>query len=93
MKVSGLPGSQGLTILRIAIVLIASYAAPARALPTFDQVRQSHQPSDVRVLDRDGALLHRLRTDATVRRGDWVALADVSPALRTALDALGAMLS
>ena len=85
MKVSGLPGSQGLTILRIAIVLIASYAAPARALPTFDQVRQSHQPSDVRVLDRDGALLHRLRTDATVRRGDWVALADVSPALRTAM--------
>ena len=30
-------------------------------------------------------LLHRLRTNATVRRGQWVALADVSPALRTAL--------
>ncbi len=30
-------------------------------------------------------MLHRLRTDATVRRGRWVALSDVSPALRTAL--------
>ena len=30
-------------------------------------------------------MLHRLRTDATVRRGQWVALADISPALRTAL--------
>lgn len=29
--------------------------------------------------------MHRLRTDATVRRDQWVALADVSPALRTAL--------
>jgi len=37
------------------------------------------------VLDRHGELLHRLRTDATVRRGQWVALADISPALRTAL--------
>ena len=37
------------------------------------------------MLDRDGALLQRLRTDALVRRGQWVGLADVSPALRTAL--------
>ena len=32
-----------------------------------------------------GELLHRVRTDATVRRGSWVPLADISPALRTAL--------
>ena len=37
------------------------------------------------MLDRQGELLQRLRTDAVVRRGQWVALADVSPALRTAL--------
>ena len=30
-------------------------------------------------------MIQRLRTDNTVRRGQWVALADVSPALRTAL--------
>ncbi len=30
-------------------------------------------------------MVHRLRTDRSVRRGQWVALADISPALRTAL--------
>ena len=34
---------------------------------------------------RHGEELQRIRTDSTVRRGQWVALADVSPALRTAL--------
>jgi penicillin-binding protein 1C len=37
------------------------------------------------VLDRSGEVLQRLRTDSAVRRGQWVALPDVSPALRTAL--------
>ncbi|KAF5294561.1 hypothetical protein FQA39_LY19338 [Lamprigera yunnana] len=38
-----------------------------------------------RVLSREGELLQRVRTDAAVRRGDWVALGDVSAALRTAM--------
>ena len=37
------------------------------------------------MLDRHGELLQRMRTDASVRRGQWVALEDVSPALRTAM--------
>ena len=37
------------------------------------------------MLDRNGEVLQRVRTDASVRRGQWVALADISPALRTAL--------
>ena len=37
------------------------------------------------MFDRNGELLQRVRTDASVRRGQWVALADISPALRTAL--------
>jgi hypothetical protein len=40
------------------------------------------RPSDTLILSREGEVLQRLRTDATVRRGQWVALADVSPALR-----------
>jgi penicillin-binding protein 1C len=44
-----------------------------------------HRPSDSLLLDRDGVVIHRLRTDAAVRRGEWVALGDISPALRTAL--------
>ncbi|MDO8455476.1 MAG: penicillin-binding protein 1C [Burkholderiaceae bacterium] len=80
------PGPTGRALARgIALVLIALYAHSARATLTFDEVRSAHKPSDTRVLDRHGELIHRLRTDATVRRGPWVALADVSPALRTAL--------
>ena len=71
--------------LTLAILFIAIYVQPAGATASFNEVRTSYQPSDTLVLDRHGELLHRLRTDATVRRGQWVALADISPALRTAL--------
>jgi penicillin-binding protein 1C len=66
-------------------LLIAIHVNSAGASATFNQVRSGYQPSDTLILDRHGALLHRLRTDASVRRGQWVALADISPALRTAL--------
>jgi penicillin-binding protein 1C len=69
----------------IAIFLIASGAYSTGAAATFDQVKSSFRPSDTLILDRSGALLQRQRTDATVRRGQWVALSDMSPALRTAL--------
>ena len=59
-------------------------AGPAWALASFDEVRRDFRPSDAQVLDRNGELLQRVRTDATVRRGQWIALADISPALRTA---------
>ena len=71
--------------LLIAIFIIAAYAHSARATATFNEVRSAYKPSDTQILDRHGDLLHRLRTDTSVRRGQWVALADVSPALRTAL--------
>jgi penicillin-binding protein 1C len=58
---------------------------PALALPSFAEVQADFRSSDTVVLDRNGETLHRLRADATVRRGQWVALEDVSPALRTAL--------
>jgi penicillin-binding protein 1C len=68
-----------------AILLGAAGLGPARAVPAFDAVRRDFRPSDIRVLDRNGELLERIRTDATVRRGEWTALADVSPAFRSAL--------
>ncbi len=55
------------------------------ALPTFDEVKQQFQSSETLLLSREGEVLQRLRTDATVRRGQWLALDDISPALRTAL--------
>jgi len=51
----------------------------------FDEVKREFRSSDTAVLDRNGELLQRVRTDATVRRGQWIALADVSPALRMAM--------
>ncbi|MDP3230682.1 MAG: penicillin-binding protein 1C [Acidovorax sp.] len=68
-----------------AVLALAVCAPAAWALPTFDDVRADFHPSDTQILSREGELLQRLRTDATVRRGQWVPLADVSPALRTAL--------
>ena len=69
----------------IAILLIATYAHSTWATGTFIQIKAEFKPSDTQILDRNGELLQRIRTDTTVRRGQWVALADVSPALRTAL--------
>ena len=60
-------------------------ASAAGAIPPFSAVRADFQPSDTLILSREGEVLQRLRTDATVRRGQWVPLADVSPALRQAL--------
>lgn len=69
-----------------ALWCLACMAAPAAwAVPSYDEVRGAHRPSETLVLSREGEVLQRLRTDASVRRGEWVALADISPALRNAL--------
>ena len=67
-----------------AIALICGCSCAA-ALPSFEVVRKAHAPSDVPLLDRYGATLQMVRIDPTVRRGPWVALTDVSPALREAI--------
>ncbi len=59
--------------------------AASHALPSFDEVRREHRSSETLLLSREGEELQRLRTDSTVRRGPWVNLSDISPALRTAL--------
>ena len=69
----------------IAIFVIAIQADNTPAMPQFEEVKSAFQPSDVRIVDRNGELLHSLRADKSVRRGQWVALADISPALRTAM--------
>ena len=48
-------------------------------------MRQDFASSESLLLDRQGAVIHRLRTNPQVRRGQWVALADISPALRVAM--------
>ena len=71
--------------MRTALPLALCAAGAAAAVPSYDEVRQSYRSSDTLILDRSGEIIHRLRTDATVRRGEWVTLADMSPALRQAM--------
>ena len=76
------------TATKLAIFLVAAPAlsmASAAYSSTFSEVKAAYQPSDTLILDRRGEVIHRIRTNSAVRRGQWVALADVSPALRTAL--------
>ncbi|MDB5930314.1 MAG: penicillin-binding protein [Polaromonas sp.] len=69
----------------IATLFIAFSAGAACATSTFDQIKRDFKPSDTQILSREGEVIQRLRSDNTVRRGQWVALSDISPALRTAL--------
>ena len=64
---------------------LATSAAQAAGLPSFQQVRASHLPSDFTLLDRTGQPLQTLRRDPRVRRLPWVTLDEVSPAMRTAI--------
>ncbi len=77
---------RGVVRMRAVLCAVLLVAAPcAHALPTFVQVRDAWRSSDWLLLSRDGVPLERTRIDKTERRGEWVALADVSPALREAI--------
>ncbi|HKT94737.1 MAG TPA: transglycosylase domain-containing protein, partial [Paraburkholderia sp.] len=69
----------------VAVLCFVLLPLPAFALPAFDDVHSQWQSSDWVLLARDGTPLQRTRVEHTARRGDWVALADVSPALREAI--------
>jgi penicillin-binding protein 1C len=75
--------------LRLAIVIsgVLHYACSttAWALPSYQEIKHDYASSETIVLDRYGQQIHRLRTDSTVRRGRWMSLSEVSPALRLAL--------
>jgi penicillin-binding protein 1C len=54
-------------------------------MPAFAQVREAWRPSDVRLLDRHGVVMHELRLDPTRRRLAWTPLHEISPALPAAV--------
>ena len=76
-----------MALARCALGLLATgwLLGPALAAPRYADVKAAYRASDLQVLDRDGVLLQRIRADDTVRTGQWLALEDISPALRTAL--------
>ena len=76
---------RGICLRAFACALVFAAALPAHAIPSFSQVKQEFASSESILLDRDGVELHRLRTNHRMRRGQWVALEDISPALQTAM--------
>ena len=71
--------------LFVAGLLLLLQSVPVAAAPSYDQVREQYRASDIVLLDRSGQPLQRVRTDYQGRRGDWLALSDVSPALQAAV--------
>ena len=75
----------GFALVMLSFATQATQATLANAVPSFDQVRAAHRPSDITLLDRHGVPIQTLRVDRQVRRLPWVALADMSPALLQAI--------
>ncbi|HWR91655.1 MAG TPA: penicillin-binding protein 1C, partial [Desulfobacterales bacterium] len=73
----------GWVIVALAVPLTISSAGAA--LPSYQEVRAAYRPSDSMLLDRNGQVLHELRTDPSVRRLAWTNLEEVSPALQAAV--------
>lgn len=77
-------------LLSGALVVLAFAVGTVVALRSitpiaFAQVRSSYTPSDGELLDRHGEILDTQRVDFGVRRLAWTPLAEVSPALITAV--------
>src|SRR3546814_3225193 len=73
------------TVMACALLALTA-AAPALAQPpSYDEVKAHAMASDVQVLDRSGELIERVRADFQVRRGDWLALQDISAAFQRAV--------
>lgn len=53
--------------------------------PELSALQQQHEPSDVVVQDRHGVPLQALRVNFQERRGEWLALSHISPALQRAV--------
>lgn len=69
----------------LVLLVLAAAASSAAAVPAFRDVRDNWRSADIVVVDRHGEPVARVRDDFRARRGDWVTLADTSPALRTAI--------
>jgi len=54
-------------------------------LPSYTEVKASHETSEAWMLDRQGHLLQTVRVDKTRRSLPWVKLTDLSPAMTDAL--------
>jgi penicillin-binding protein 1C len=63
------------------VSLLALFTTLTLTPPSFDDVRRHWRPSDARVLDRHGEVIHEVRLDERRRRLAWTGLGEISPAL------------
>ena len=68
-----------------AVLMLVLSAGPVYALQSFTDVQLEFRSSEASLYDRKGQLLQQIRLNPNERRLSWVALEDVSPALRNAL--------
>lgn len=68
-----------------AVLMLALSASPVHALQSFADVQHEFRSSEASLYDRKGQLLQQIRLNPNERRLSWIALEDVSPALRNAL--------
>ena len=80
-----LVGSATLALGLLLTALWLGLDARVPAPPRFEMVRSQWKPSELFLLDRNGEVIHEQRVDPRRRRLEWVALADISPALRSAV--------
>ncbi|RFB68852.1 MULTISPECIES: penicillin-binding protein 1C [unclassified Herbaspirillum] len=72
-------------IVIVSAALLLGAPGVALAVPGFAEVQQSFRSSDASMFDRHGELIQQLRLNPNERRLSWIALEDISPALRNAL--------
>lgn len=79
------PLIMGSLLLSTLLSLWPAFNTTPPPLPSFQDIRTAHRPSDKRLLDRSGVVIHELRTDMQRRLLAWTPLAEISPALQTAV--------
>lgn len=77
----------GLCLVALMVVVIAGLAVYIARLPVpeYEQVRSGYRASYITLLDRDGAVLERVRNDFHERRDNWTPLGEISVALVSAV--------
>jgi penicillin-binding protein 1C len=78
------PARSGVAHALVSLALFAVCTA-AQALPSFAEVKAAHRPSDLTLVDRHGTPIQTVRVDKAVRRLAWTPIAEMSPALLTAI--------
>lgn len=68
-------------VLLLLMLIGMSHSIHAQPIPDFKDVKQHYLSSDSQVIDKNGQLLQMVRVNWQQRRGQWLDLKQVSPAL------------